>query len=221
VTVSDSDSTYIFLDKGDGRYEWRRVANFVRYGRWCRLEILLTGGQFIYSEIITPKIWFEEGADTIWIDPDSITAWSAENAVSVPTAVEGPHVSHTITYRGTPGACIDLHASSGWRKWPSSHSPYSVVGLYRRIEKTDSTIIIYTAVESPLLFRHQFVIVSNLERHWEVYHRLHRELELMNRDDDPWPVENLEEVSNVEGAYGIFTGAHHYPDNSYVIALKP
>ncbi|UCH10651.1 MAG: hypothetical protein JSU61_01800, partial [Fidelibacterota bacterium] len=87
-------------------------------------------------------------------------------------------------------------------------------------EQTDSTIIIYTAVESPTWFRNHFECVTIHDRLLSVRHNLDRTLDEMAWDDI-WPIEDLAEVSNVDGAYGIFTAHQYTLEYTFVLALKP
>ncbi len=38
--------------------------------------------------------------------------------------------------------------------------------------------------------------------------------------DGRWLIENLEEISNIEGAYGIFTSFKYRIDKTYILAVK-
>jgi hypothetical protein len=220
VTVSDSDSTYVFGEEEPVKnYVWRGDESFVRHGRWYRLEVVLPDGNLVTSEIYSPKIYLDEGADTVWIQPDSITTWSSEPWSHMPIATEGPHYKHMIKYRLTPESYAQNYVLHWELYWINGY-PFISEYLFRRIELTDSTIAIYTAVKSPAWFRDQFETITIQDHFGIVRHNLARELHEMSLDDN-WPVEHLEEVSNVDGAYGIFTADNYGLAPTFVLALKP
>lgn len=213
VAVEDSQSTYYFEDQGDGRYLWDSADLIITSGNRYRLEVVLPDSRKVHSEIIMPELYLKYDPDTLWISPDSITVWSHEQWVIEPVEVEGPHFKHIIKYGVTPGAI--LAEPIGLERYVDNITEH----LWYKIETTDSTISIYTATDSMALFRSDFTPVRFI-MHYRVDHKALQDLYYI-RWDDEWPVENLEDVSNVEGAYGIFTAARYRLEREYVVALKP
>lgn len=213
VTVSDSDSTYQFIDNGYGGYFWEGTEQFAVPGRTYLLEITLSDGHYIHSEIVAPKTFIDESVDTIWISPDSITVWHTEWA-SHPVIAEGPHYGYPLEYEVTEDSDLNIPLGEG-----NYEAIYTTDRLWYKIVRSGSHLWIYTATDSPTAFRQTFSPVPFTLTLW-AEHETAQNLNYIKWDDE-WPVENLEELSNVEGAYGIFTAENHRLEREYVVALKP
>lgn len=225
VKISGPDSIFHFEDMGYGVYEFSRAetTNPFRYGERYALSVVFPSGNEANSEIVTPMIYFQPQKDTLWIQPDSITDWYyPEWGGKYPLTVAGPNFRDTITFDTSPGALLDRPRPERYetRSFFNNLSEYHSDHLWVNIDTTSSLIIISTASDSPSVFISEFEPTEVSFIILSVAHKSERDYENLYWDDT-WPVENLEEVSNINGAYGIFTSSSYVDYNKqYILAVK-
>ncbi|MEE9466638.1 MAG: hypothetical protein V3W14_13805 [Candidatus Neomarinimicrobiota bacterium] len=213
VQVSGDSSVMIFQDMGLGRYYWTGDSQMVFPGGSYRLDIVLPDGHQIYSEIVAPDLIRWEGADTIWVEPDSISAWHTGPWTHYPIEFSGPGYSHKIRYDTTPGSELDFYGAGG--------GYFDIIDgndLWLDFAMNDSVIQVFTAAESPSVYSADFMPV-NLVLTSRILHQGEFNLDFALHDDG-WPIENLSEISNVTGAYGFFTTTWLYFNDTSVVALR-
>jgi len=212
VQVSGDSTLMIFQDMGMGRYFWSGDSQLVFPGGNYRLDIVLPDGRQIYSEIVAPGLTRWEGADTIWVEPDSITAWDT-GPNHYPVEVNGPGYSHQILYGITPGSELVFNSALG-----GYHEDILRNDLWFDFVVNDSAVQILTATAFPSTYMANFLPVE-LTFGISVRHQGEYNLDFALWDD-PWPIENLPELSNVTGAYGFFTTDRFSSRDTCVVALR-
>ncbi len=213
VRVSGDSTVMIFQDMGLGRYYWTGDRQVVLPGESYRLDIVLPDGHSIYSEIVAPGLTRWDGADTIWVEPDSITTWNTEPWTNYPLEFSGPGYSHQILYNPSLGSeFIFDAATSGYDQAINGNE------LWFDFAIDDSAIQIFTAAESPSTYMASFMPVELVIR-TSVRHEGDFNLHFAQWDD-VWPIENLLEISNVTGAYGFFTTNRFLFQDTSVVALR-
>jgi len=214
VKITHDDSVFRFMDIGCGVYRYINTGDnpFVR-GKKYKLDVLFPDGTRAYSETIIPYIELEE-RDTLYILPDSVVRWYTFSwGQTEPDEIAYTGQADSIRFR-IPDDCnlnIDLNPQT----WEIGKHKVFLYAIART-----GYICISAACDSPS-------VVESLRGYVEVdvYVYLRSMYEEYANDmetDDFWPIEDIEEKSNVRGAYGLFFGRGlwgHLPVKHFVIAL--
>ncbi len=213
VSIIGPDSTFHFKNIGNGLYEYARQDTITpfRYGAQYSLKVIFPDGTEAVSTITTPMIYFEPKKDTIRVQPDSVTSWTyPPEGGRYPLTYTGAHFSDTIFFRITEGSVLNSPAPSIFL---SGHS-WNTESFWVAMDTTAESLIFRTAADKPGDFVNRKVIGSYM-----VFHQGFIDYNNMTRDDS-WPIENLEEISNINGAFGIFTAPPYDINKQYILALK-
>lgn len=132
--------------------------------------------------------------------------------------VQGPHFRDTVHFEVSEGATGGgYHTYSRYEPADAAIGLYTRHRLFVRADNVESSWIIRTAVDSPSVFMSQFEPES-LSLRFGAHLPSSKDLDDMMVGDF-WPVENLKEISNIEGAYGIFTSYGASVERSFVFAV--
>jgi len=210
--VVDSD-TISFSDDGYGNYSYKapRSSNPFTDGKRCVLTVALPGGKFAYGETFIPEITLEE-RDTLRIFPDSITVWTyLGGGIRIPSQIDksGRWDSLQCEVKGAGELMI-----SGMGNWLVSDSGDTI---YFLPEIKDGFVYFIFASPRPSHFLgYTDVLVYNISL--GVHQKFQDYVEMLYTDDY-WPIEEIEKMSNVEGAYGFFYGNDFGYKKEYKIRL--
>lgn len=221
VKIFSSDSMFQFEDIGYGIYQYSRgeTINPFKSGERYTLQVTFPNGKEAIAEIVTPMIHFEPEQDTIWIQPDSIASWYYIRGGEYPLTVDGYSHQHTIYLDITEGSRLDRPSPNTYEEWHSLYIPQLISPhLWMKMDTTATSITISTASDSPKVFLSEFE-TREIWLSFSAQHKASTDLKNMEWDDN-WPIENLEEISNIEGSYGLFTANDYYIEKSYILALK-
>ncbi len=213
VKIFGPDSIYHFEDIDYGIYQYSREDTICpfRYGERYKLQVIFPNGKEATAETVTPMIYFEPAKDTIWIKPDSITSWYyPEWGGRYPLTMIGPHFSDTVKFNIPEGSVL----YSPYPNLFTDGDRWNTESFWVEKDTTSTSIIFYTASDSPSV-----LVDREVSMFINIFHKSKINLRNMLWDDI-WPIENLEEISNIEDAYGIFTADGYYIDKSYILAVK-
>ena len=220
VSLSYDDSSYQFEDRGDGIYALPLnypQQNFT-YGKEYRLDITFEDGSKAYSVITTPKITFPDDKDTIYISPDSVLEWHYEWGAPSPLKVTSTNYQDTIriqladgTILNSPNTTISFNERFEFQIDTSNYIWFT----YRLV---NDYLLISSATASPARFTQEHPIEAiNIEFHAE--HSAYKNLRILNLEDI-WPIKNIAEISNITGAYGVFTSSAWGTNKRYIIKVR-
>ncbi len=210
VSITVNDSVINFEDQENGKYLWEGSKPFMEYGSHCSLNVVLEDGGMICSELYSPNISFESESDTIWFKPDSIIKWAG----TIPEKVLGENYYHDIKYSipennylSSPNAYYGYNDTFTYRLW-------------RKFSITDSTIFIYTATDSLHLFGSNFTEKEITIRYY-LEHSYEKNYDYIFDDEgENWPIENIEDISNVDGSFGVFTTGNLVIKKTYILCQQ-
>jgi hypothetical protein len=221
VSLSYDDSSYQFEDRGNGLYALPLnypQQNFT-FGKEYRLDITFEDGSHAYSVITTPKITFPEVKDTIYVAPDSVLEWTY-----VPWGSPDPLTVNSMNFHDS--IRIQL-TEEGFLKYPGTEISF----IYHYIFQDDTAntlwlnyrlkndcLLISSATASPTRFTQKHPIDTiNIE--FSVEHSAYKNLSILSTDDF-WPIKNIVDISNITGAYGIFTSGSYNISKKFILKVK-
>lgn len=221
VSLSYDDSSYQFEDRGKGLYAlpMNYPQQNITYGKEYRLDITFEDGSKAYSVITTPKITFPEAKDTIFVSPDSVLEWTYE-----PWGARSPFTVTSINYQDTirmqlgdetilfsPGTTSFFGPRFEFQEDTSNYIWFT----YRLV---NDCLLISSATASPARFAQEHPI-EIIDIEFEIKHSAYDNLNFFDHDDD-WPIKNIAEISNINGAYGIFTAGRYRTTKKYIIKVR-
>jgi len=220
VSLSYDDSSYQFEDRGNGSYALPMnypQQNFT-FGKEYRLDITFEDGSQAYSVITTPKITFPNKKDTIYVSPDSVLEWHYEWGARSPFAVTSINYQDTIriqlgdeTIFNSPNTTISFNERFEFQEDTSNYIWFT----YRLV---NDCLLISSATASPSRFAQEHPIETiNLE--FSAQHFAYENLHILYLQDI-WPIKNIAEISNINGAYGIFTSGSYYISKKFILKVK-
>jgi len=220
VSLSYDNSSYLFEDRGDGIYALPLnypQQNFT-FGKEYRLDITLEDGSKAYSVITTPKITFPDRKDTIYVSPDSVLEWHYEWGARSPFTVTSKNYQDTIriqlgeeTIFNSPNTTISFNERFEFQEDTSNYIWFT----YRLV---NDCLLISSATASPIRFAQEHPIETiNIEFGTE--HSAYKNLRILYLQDI-WPIKNIAEISNITGAYGIFTSRGCGISKKFILKVK-
>jgi hypothetical protein len=220
VSLSYDDSSYQFENRGNGLYALPLnypQQNFT-FGKEYRLDITFEDGSKANSVITTPKITFLDDKDTIYIAPDSVLEWHYEWGARSPFTVTSINYQDTIriqlgdeTIFNSPNTTISFNERFEFQEDTSNYIWFT----YRLV---NDCLLISSATASPSRFAQEHPIETiNLE--FSAQHFAYENLHILYLQDI-WPIKNIAEISNINGAYGIFTSGSYYISKKFILKVK-
>jgi len=122
--------------------------------------------------------------------------------------MEGSHVSDTLNFNVSNGSLLDYVPNS----FIQGHV-WNKESFWVEVDTTSTSLIFRTAADFPSAIIDREEILSIYVRHYVEYNQ-------QFLVDDMWPIENLEELSNIEGAFGIFTSDIYRTEKIFTLAIK-
>jgi len=202
--VSGGD-TIVFHDDGLGyyRYKCRAIDSPFKAGEKYRLLVRFPDGREAVGETTIPDIKPED-KDTLYVFPDSVVKWSDIY----------PKFPEVVVYNGK---CDSVRFDTIGNGKPNvsmmfleSQDSLEVAGYIK-----DNYVCVHllsghpselVKQGKPILVEVYYEIVSPLEEYYRMFFT-----------DDFWPIEEIEEISNIRGAYGIFCSSPVYYRKTYIV----
>lgn len=221
VSLSYDDSSYQFKDQGNGLYALTLnypQQNFT-FGKEYRLDITFEDGSHAYSVITTPKITFLEVKDTIYVAPDSVLEWTYVSWGSpYPLTVSSTSFQDSIRIRLTEDGFLISPNTEMSLVYQYIFQNDTANSLWLTYRLKDEHLIILSATASPARFAQKHPIDTiNIE--FSVEHSAYENLGILSTDDF-WPIKNIAEISNITGAYGIFTSGRYNISKKFILKVK-
>jgi hypothetical protein len=220
VILSGEDTTYRFEYENNGNYvlTLTNSTGYIAYGEECKLDVTFEDGSHAYSFITTPKITFPNEKDTIYVTPDSVLEWHNEWGARSPFTVTSINYQDTIqiqlgdeTIFNSPNTTISFNERFEFQEDTSNYIWFT----YRLV---NDCLLISSATASPARFAQKHPI-ETIEIYFWAEHCAYRKAHVFHYND-PWPIRNIAEISNINGAYGIFTSGRYNISKKFILKVK-